>query len=252
MTATTPTWRGRALDFGLAAPLRAALTHGNQALITLASAYMNAQFAQSHGILDPWIAWALAIGYEWTYLRGLASSDQVRTPWTTALNIVAFVTAIVGGLLYAADKYHALPPAPDGLAAWLLAAAHVIPMALLSLCSAMVHRAASDAQAAIAAEQAERARARQARLEDAADALKLEEERKRLDLTLWAEARAMQHRMQPASPSNARSARQHAADAGPALHTCASCGASLNAKQYAAAKRWGRCGSCPKGDAHGS
>lgn len=158
----------------LTTPLRVAFTHGNQALVTLASAYMNAQFAQSHNILDPWIAWALAVGYEWTYLRGLASAERTRSTWTVALNGVALLTAIIGGMLYCVDRYGALPARPDQTVALLLSAAHVLPMALLSLCSAMVYRAASAGD--VASLEARRA---------AALELEAERLRKEQDLELW-------------------------------------------------------------------
>lgn len=250
--AITQTW-----TFAVATPVKAALTHGNQALVTLASAYMNAQFAQSHGILEPVIAWLLAVGYEWTYLRGLASADKARSNWTIALNGVAFLTAIIGGLLYCADKYGALPANPTDGQAWGLAAAHVLPMALLSLCSAMVHRAAALVERAKKDEeereahilQAEREKEEHARLvewQKEQDKLALEKQRKEQEIEIWKAGKVAMQSVQPASKNNARSRHQKAPNAEPALHTCASCGASLTAKQYAAAKRWGRCGNCPK------
>lgn len=241
MFATLTQAARRGVSWTLATPLRAAFTHGNQALVTLASAFMNAQFAQSHNILDPWIAWLLAVGYEWTYLRGLASSSKTQSQWTVALNGVAFATAIIGGLLYCADRYQALPSHPDDWLAWALAAAHVLPMALLSLCSAMVHRAASAGQ--VAREEARE----QAQLQ-----LAIEREQKEQDLVLWERGQRMKRMLDaelpasPASASNAAPPPPNALRADLMLHRCASCGASLNRKQFAASVRWGRCGSCPK------
>lgn len=166
----------RTVEFSIAAPLRAAITHGNQALITFASAYMNARFAQSHGLLPAEIAWLLAVGYEWTYLRGLASGSAHSTRWSSALNWVAFSTAVIGGLLYALGIYHVIPDQPTGWTAAFLSLAHVLPMALLSLCSASVHRAKTLAE-----------RSREDRLQQARDDQQLEEEKKRRDLALWVE-----------------------------------------------------------------
>jgi hypothetical protein len=88
----------RALDFTIGQPLRAAWQYGSQAAITSASVSLNATFAMSHGILSPGFAWAQAIGFEWTYLRGLATAGQTKSRWVDALNIIAFVSVILYGL----------------------------------------------------------------------------------------------------------------------------------------------------------
>lgn len=232
----------RGAQWALATPLRTAFTHGNQALVTLASAYMNAQFAQSHNILEPWIAWALAVGYEWTYLRGLASAERTQSRWTVALNAVALITAIIGGMLYCVDRYGALPTHPDRVTALLLSAAHVLPMALLSLCSAMVYRAAA------AGDVASREARRKAELE-----LESERRRKEQDLELWERGQRIAATLDAEKKQRNADARAASKpmrrDALPASmnaveKSCPQCGATLSQAQWLAARRWGHCANC--------
>jgi flagellar biosynthesis GTPase FlhF len=122
----------------------------------------------------------MAIGAEWAYLRGIASSPKGSKGWVNALNWGALFLVIIYGMLWGARKFGGIPAELDGGLAWLLTAAHILPIAFLSLAAAMVHRSAVEAEAAEYAEHQAEARERQRRREadeDARDA----ERRRRLE-----------------------------------------------------------------------
>jgi hypothetical protein len=138
MAATTITDARR---FVVAEPIKAAWAHLNQFLVTSAAAFMSAMFSMQHDVLPWYIAVPLAVGYEWTYLRGLSTADKTsKTRWADALNYSAMFTSIIYGVLYVLGHYKVIPETPEGWAAILLAFAHVIPMAVLSLCGANLRR----------------------------------------------------------------------------------------------------------------
>lgn len=216
-------------------PLALAAAQPHQALISCASVALMAQFASSSHILDPLVGYALAVGVEWAYLRGLVADSKATTAWGARLNWSAFVVVVLWGFLWSLRAYGVLSEKPDGALAGGLALAHVLPIAWLSLCSAMSHRAMVQAEGATAlADEATRR------------ALAIEVERKRAEIALWEEGQAAKRRVQAAGASseNARSPQQREEDAGPKVYACPACGASLDMKQYAAAKRWGRCKGC--------
>src|SRR5581483_3470545 len=111
--------------FVVAEPLKAAWEHGNQALVTSAAAFMSAMFSMQHDVLPWYIAWPLAVGFEWTYLRGLANGEKTDTRWSGALNWSAMITSVVFGILYILGHYEVIPVNPTGWTAFWLALAHV-------------------------------------------------------------------------------------------------------------------------------
>lgn len=231
----------------VAAPSRAALEHGNQALVTSAAAFMSAQFAMQHGILPGWIAWPLAAGLEWTYLKGLATAGTTRSRWGQALNVIAFVTSAVYGTLYTLGLYGVIPERPDPITALLLAVAHVAPLGALSLCYGMLYRARKlDVLAQTVRREQEQA-AIDAQIARERAALAIEMERKRAELALWEDAQAAKMRMRNATPKMRRNAHPERADAAP--QTCPQCGAALERAQWLASRRWGHCRQCKKENA---
>lgn len=164
-----------------------------QAFIVFSSATMNANFAQSHNILEPWVAWLLAIGYEILYLYGL-SRAAVASRWSIAVQIVAFATALSGGVLYCLGRYGVIPEAPGPGVSIGLSIAHVLPISLLCLFSALAHRASTRAALEEAEAEAETQRGvaeaeerRNAAQRDRRNALALEAERSRSALAIEAE-----------------------------------------------------------------
>jgi hypothetical protein len=139
-----------------------------------------------HDVLPWWIAVPLAVGFEWTYLRGLANADKAgTTKWAPALNWAAMITSIVYGVLYVLGHYEVIPVSPTGWTAFWLALAHVIPMAVLSFCGANLRRVQKLEEVArnrkLVAEEDERNQ----RMQDAATELRLDMARKEAELELW-------------------------------------------------------------------
>lgn len=169
-------------------PLALAAAQPHQILISTASVALMGQFASSSGILDPFVGYALAIGIEWAYLRGLASDSKTQTEWGARLNWSAFVIVVLWGCLWCLHAFKVLPETPDGTLGYILAAAHVVPIAWLSLCSAMCHRASMQAEAA-KQEAIEAERREQARKErEAENALRFEAQREQARLEAWKDA----------------------------------------------------------------
>lgn len=237
MTTTTRTLYAALVE----EPLSIAIDQPHQIAISTMSVALMAGFAARAGIVDQYVAVVLAIGIEWAWLRGVASDASSPTQWGVALNISAFVLAGLWGVLFAAELLNAFNPQSWG---WWLAIIHVVPVVWLSLCSAMCHRTkliaerhASKTQQAEAADEAKRMR-------EAVNALHIKEAEERLKIELWKDAQTFkaQLRMQDtnAVSKNARSRFTGGSDA----YQCASCGADLTMKQYAASKRWGHCAKC--------
>jgi hypothetical protein len=214
-------------------PVELVKAQPHQALISVASVALMAQFAASGGILHPAVGLVLAIGVEWAYLRGLASDAKAATVWGEWLNWSAFGIVVLWGGLWCLKAFGVIPERPVGALAYVMAAAHVVPIAWLSLCSAMTHRASAQL-----AEQQERER------EAERNALELERARKLMEVEVWKAGRAAVLEMQGASAQNAPAPHSGAVDASPKVHRCASCGAALTMKQYAASRRWGHCRQC--------
>ena len=247
----------RALDFTIGQPLRAAWQYGSQAAITSASVSLNATFAMSHGILTPGFAWAQAIGFEWTYLRGLATAGQTKSRWVDALNIIAFASVILYGVMACLVTYKVVPEKPDPVLAFFLALVHIVPIGLTGLCSAMIHRVVAEQGRQAAEATATLARERERRMQADQDALAIEAARKANDLAAWEAGQraqlaieverkraALQLKMQhaPAQPKMRRDARPESIHADE--KTCPKCGAALSHPQWLAARRWGHCKGC--------
>lgn len=132
-------------DVVIREPLDLIKAQPHQLLLSAGSVSIMAQFAATAGIVDPAVGWAIAIGVEWAYLRGLASDAQVQSGWGVALSWSAFIIVVLWGVLWVAQRFGAIPPHPGGTLGWGMAVAHILPIAWLSLCAAMCHRAAQVA-----------------------------------------------------------------------------------------------------------
>jgi hypothetical protein len=206
MTTTLPrrVWAatvGDLIDLALAQPHQVMLSTGSVAIM--------AQFAAHSGIVDPRVGYCIAIGIEWAYLRGLASAAKSPTRWAATLNWSAFAVVVLWGVLWVATVYGALPTRPTGGAAFWLAVAHVVPIAWLSLCSAMCHQAG----AARAAREAEDDRRWHRELER-----KAEERRALIDTKVYAREQAI---------------RLSAANSSQAVQTASGTAATITAEQVA-------------------
>jgi hypothetical protein len=237
--------------------LRAAWQYGSQAAITSASVSLNATFAMSHGILSPGFAWAQAIGFEWTYLRGLATAGQTKSRWVDALNIIAFVSVILYGVMACLVTYKVVPEKPDPVLAFFLALVHIVPIGLTGLCSAMIHRVVAEQGRQAAEETATLERQRQQRMQADQDALAIEAARKANELAAWEAGQRAQLAIELERKQATMRLKMQAHDARPKMRrnalpertnadekTCPKCGAELDQAKWLAARRWGHCAAC--------
>lgn len=234
-------------DAMIGEPIALAISQPHQALISSASVYLVAMEA---GLLIGSPAnWAMAIGAEWAYLKGLSSGQAVKTPWAARLNWAAVLLVILYGSLWGLRRF-GVPLPQEGYQAtdlWsivgaaVLTAVHIFSIGAVTLCSAMVHRAALDAehaeQARKTAEQDERAR----RLEAAHDELAIEMERKEAELEMWQKAQAIKAALKTGARSTPAGARP----------PCPACGKEMDAQDHALYKsaqarqaRFRGCRSC--------
>lgn len=171
-------------------PLELALSQPHQILLSTGSVALMGSFASTSGIVHPFVGYLIAIGVEWAYLRGLASDSRAQTSWGAILNWSAFAIVVLWGVLWCAQRFGVFDEASGG---WLLAAAHVVPVAWLSLCSAQCHRAAMGEE-----------RRHTRMLQSERDQLALELARKQQDIVLWEQAQEAKARLKAvgAMPKN--------------------------------------------------
>lgn len=219
-------------DVVVGEPLELAKSQPHQILLSTGSVALMGSFASSNGIVHPFVGFLIAIGVEWAYLRGLAYDSRAQTDWGDILNWSAFGIVVLWGVLWVAQIIGAFEETRGG---WLLAAAHVVPVAWLSLCSAQCHRAALGLE-----------RKRDAKLQAERDRIALEDEAERLKIERWRiaqEAKAqlkMQAHNAPAKMRrNANQERTNADD-----RVCPKCSRELEHPQWLAARRWGHCSEC--------
>ena len=230
-------------------PLDLVKAQPHQILLSTGSVAIMGQFAGSGGIVHPFVGYCIAVGVEWAYLRGLASDSKAPTIWGAILNWSAFAIVVLWGVLWVAQVTKVMPAHMEGLGGWLLSSAHIVPIAWLSLCSAMTHQAATTQEAkdktlALVEEQAiERATAEHRRLfdqEQAAEDAKLKR---------WAEAQRVKQELKHADaampvasgkmPRNTLSESMNASS-----FLCPRCAVQLDRARWMAAKRWGYCKAC--------
>jgi hypothetical protein len=199
-------------------PLELVKAQPQQLFISTASVALMGSFASTSNILHPVVGYLLAIGIEWAYFRGLASDSKAPTRWGSILNWSACIVVVLWGMLWVAGFTGAIDAQAGGAAGWWLAAAHVIPIAWLSLCSAQTHRAAMVQQVATQRAEAARQRAReeadlayQRQLQQQRDADRLDLERKERELALWEQGMEAKARLKMRS----RAAQANTPNTGP-------------------------------------
>jgi hypothetical protein len=183
MTATT--YKRTMFDALIGEPLELALSQPHQILLSTGSIALMGSFASSSEIVDPLTGYLIAIGVEWAYLRGLASDSRAQTAWGAILNWSAFGIVVLWGILWCAQQFGVFTETSGG---WALAAAHVVPVAWLSLCSAQCHRAAIGEEKKHAG-----------RLQAERDQIALDVERKQAELALWEQAQEAKARLKAAA-----------------------------------------------------
>lgn len=248
---------------------------GGQTLITSAGVSMTAAFATSHGVLDPVFAWAMAIGFEFSWLRALAHSGRVRgSGWVKWTILTGAASVGVYGVLWGLIRYEVVPSSEFGGWGWVLALAHVVPIVVMNYCAANIHREIAeleqrdaDAAATLARKRAEHAADELAaiELENARHAAELERQRAAAEQQLAiavakAQARAS---LRGGGVRPLTAARPAAAPPVPAQatypapqpagepRTCPRCGAPMTPQQWGhmlsceqRGARWRGCQSC--------
>ncbi len=212
---TTTTIQQRSFfDAVVREPLDLAKAQPHQILLSTGSIALMGQFAGSSGVIHWLVGYLIAGGVEWAYLRGLASDSRAPTIWGAILNWSAFLIVVLWGVLWVAGFTGAIDPHQGG---WWLAAAHVVPIAWLSLCSAQAHRAAmiaervaeqtsSEKQRQFEREQEERDREQERTDAEARRLFDLEQAAKDRELERWKNAYAHKQalKVNDASPRNAK------------------------------------------------
>jgi len=221
--------------------------NGNQALITFAACFAAAMFSMQHDVFPVWVAVPLAVGFEWTYLAGIAlAGDTRKGVWAILISTTAMLTSMAFGMLYILGVYKVIPEHPTGGLAIGLAAAHIVPITLMSFFYALAHRAH---QAQWHQDEAERS-ARSQQIEDGQRALtdkwrgeKLEIEIERERLSLERERLSLEQsraQLTTAAPAPVRPITA------PTTRPCPKCGRPLSPQQYSNACRRDRgyCTAC--------
>jgi hypothetical protein len=180
MTTTTPNTTFRAF---LSEPLTFAISQPGQILISSASVAIVA--AEAATLVPVPFNLALAIGAEWVYLRGLISGSGIKTRWAAALNWSAVLLVVCYGALWGFRGFHLIPEAPPVWAAVVLTIIHIGMIGAVTICSAMVHRAGADLQAADQRKRELTEEERQRKIQAERDTLAIEMERKKAELAIW-------------------------------------------------------------------
>lgn len=193
---------GRGFRFAIKEPIATAWEMGPQAAITTASVYMVAEFGMAHNILPWWIAVPMAIGFEWTWLRGIRTAGLVRRGgeserWINLLTKTALITVIAYGILFiiGLSSFGIIPEHPGQGWGIILALAKVIPIALMGYASANLHRVHKQQVMTDADAREKENRERLTELQAQQDALEIDRRRRESEIELDRQRKAMELEM---------------------------------------------------------
>lgn len=175
---TTTTLEGRSLADALVwEPLELIKAQPPQIFISAASAYL---IAAEAAVLLPFPAnVALAVGAEWGYLRGMASSAGVDTAWKDRLTYANGALVVCYGALFSLRKFGALPSVADytsgvaqtGIAgAVIMTIIHIACIGAVTICAMMAHAAMLAHEASVKRLETEERNQRNQRNQQLADA----------------------------------------------------------------------------------
>lgn len=181
----------RGWKLAISGPIATAWEMAPQTAITTASVYMVAQFGMAHHILPWWVAVPMAIGFEWTWLRGIRTAGQVRRSkeselWINLLTWTALITVVAYGILYiiGLPLFGVIPERPGAWWGVALAVAKVIPIALMGFAAANLHRIHKQQVLADTEKREEEKRDRLKELQSQQDAREDERQRRLMDLDI--------------------------------------------------------------------
>lgn len=224
-----------------------------QIFISAASAYLIA--AEAAVLLPAPVNWALAIGAEWGYLRGMASAAGIETAWKDRLTYANGALVVLYGALFSLRKFGAMysvesyengTAQTDLTSAVIMTLIHIACIGAVTICAMMAHSAMISHEATVKRSEEDEERKRAKRLQDERDTLVLEMERKRQELAIWEQGMEAKARLKMQS-TNARTKMRRDALSAPTNadeKTCPKCGAELDHPQWLAARRWGHCAAC--------
>ena len=205
----------RGFTFAIAEPIATAYELLPQFLITTASVYMVAQFGTAHHILPAEVAYPMAVGFEWTWLRGVATAAKVKRGaagefWIRLLTVTALVTVLAYGILYilGLPSIGVIPDRPGPGWGALLAVAKVVPIALMGFAAANLHRVHKQEVHAEQDRAAERDRERQAAQQRAIDAIEAERQRRLMELDVWRQGQEVKQQLRQRAASAAAPSRR--------------------------------------------
>lgn len=181
------TKRRTIFDAVLVEPVELIISQPHQALISSASAALIA--AEAGTLVPPPFNILMAVGAEWAYLRGFSSGQQVTTPWATRLNWSAVLLVMLYGSLWGLRQFHAISDQPSLFGAVALTLIHILCIGSVTLCSAMTHSALVADEHKRNQQKVALDDERNRRLQDAADALRIETAQKEAQLALWEQGR---------------------------------------------------------------
>lgn len=199
---------GRGITFAIKEPIETAYELLPQFLITTASVYMVAQFGTAHHILPPEVAYPMAVGFEWTWLRGIATAGKVRRgaegeKWINLLTKTALVTVLAYGILYiiGLPSIGIIPDSPGPIWGAILAVAKVVPIALMGFAAANLHRIHKQELKADIDRKTEQDNARLTELQAQQDAIEMERQRKLMEWDVWKRGQEMKHELRARAQS---------------------------------------------------
>ena len=200
MTTTTIEHRSLA-DALLWEPLDLIKAQPPQIFISAASAYL---IAAEAAVLLPFPANVLlAVGAEWGYLRGMASSANVETAWKDRLTYANGALVVSYGALFSLRKFGALPSVDDYtsgvaktdlLGAVLMTVIHIACIGAVTICAMMAHAAMLSHEARVKRSQEEQRNQREKRNQQLED--ERNQEWQRAQLTIEIEKRQQQAALQ--------------------------------------------------------
>jgi len=207
MTTTTTTARRGMYQVIIGDLLDLVASQPHQILISSASVAIVS--AEAATLIPEYYNVAMALGAEWAYLRGMASAGRTRTHWVDVLNWSALALVVLYGMLWGARKFGAISATPDEMGAWILTAIHIIPVAVLSLSAAMVHRSSIETEQVEQAERERAAEQRRLELEQRRADMELEHEAEKKKLELWAAAQRVKTELKALSQVSQNTVRDN-------------------------------------------
>jgi hypothetical protein len=240
--AATAVERGKA--YVIWGPIATAWEMAPQTAITTASVYMVAKFGMAHHILPWWVAVPMAIGFEWTWLRGIRTAGQVRRGatsegWIKLLTWTALITVVAYGILYIVGlpSVGVIPERPGEVWGIVLAVCKVVPIALMGFAAANLHRIHKQEVRDDDDKRAAEGRARLLQLQEQQDAIEMERQRKQMELEMYRQATLIKRELRASAAPQPPSRKKPVTIDGTTYESRAAAAKALGISPQAVSKR---------------